>query len=90
MVVLWNVIILHARWGGMVKQLGTAVLALAGIMITAWSWFGTNQLGVGLHAYGFNNALATGLTVEWIINLSLIGLGLGLARRRRSSTPLAA
>ena len=22
-------------------------------MVTAWSWFGTNMLGVGLHSYGF-------------------------------------
>jgi hypothetical protein len=45
-------------------------------MVTGWSWFGTNQLGVGLHAYGFNNTLALGLTIFWIMNLSFIALGL--------------
>ena len=60
LIVIWNALILHARWGGMVKDRGIAVLAIAGNMITAWSWFGTNQLGVGLHAYGFSKALATG------------------------------
>jgi ABC-type transport system involved in cytochrome c biogenesis permease subunit len=76
LIVLWNALILHARWGGLVKQRGIAVLAVVGNMVTGWSWFGTNQLGVGLHAYGFNNTLALGLTVFWIINLTFIGLGL--------------
>jgi hypothetical protein len=30
-------------------------LAVGGNIITAWSWFGTNMLGVGLHSYGFTN-----------------------------------
>src|SRR5205085_5960861 len=46
LLVLWNALILHARWAGMVKDRGMAVLAVAGMMITAWSWFGTNQLGI--------------------------------------------
>ena len=71
-----NALILHARWGGMVKDRGIAVLAIVGNMVTAWSWFGTNQLGVGLHAYGFNNTLATGCAVFWVSQLVLIGMGL--------------
>ena len=27
-------------------------LAIGGNIITAWSWFGTNMLGIGLHSYG--------------------------------------
>ncbi len=53
LVVLINAIILHARWGGMIRARGIAVLAVAGNVVTMWSWFGTNLLGVGLHAYGF-------------------------------------
>jgi ABC-type transport system involved in cytochrome c biogenesis permease subunit len=53
LIVLWNALILHARWAGLVKQRGVAVLAVAGNIVTAWSWFGTNLLGVGLHSYGF-------------------------------------
>jgi ABC-type transport system involved in cytochrome c biogenesis permease subunit len=76
LVVLWNALILHARWGGLVKQRGMAVLAIAGNMFIGWSWFGTNQLGVGLHSYGFNNSLSVGLTIFWISQLVLIGIGL--------------
>jgi len=53
LIVLMNVLILHARWGGMVRERGVAMLAVGGNIITAWSWFGTNMLGVGLHSYGF-------------------------------------
>jgi ABC-type transport system involved in cytochrome c biogenesis permease subunit len=76
LIVIWNALILHARWGGMVKQRGMAVLAIVGNMVTLWSWFGTNQLSVGLHAYGFNNTLANMLTVIWFVHLGLIGVGL--------------
>jgi ABC-type transport system involved in cytochrome c biogenesis permease subunit len=76
MIVLMNAIILHARWAGMVKQQGMAVLAVVGNMVTAWSWFGTNQLGAGLHAYGFNPTLATGLRIFWLSQLAVIAVGL--------------
>ena len=76
LIVIWNALILHARWGGMVKQRGMAVLAVVGNMVTGWSWFGTNQLGVGLHAYGFNNTLATGLVIFWASQMAAIALGL--------------
>ena len=52
-IVLWNALVLHARWGGMVKERGLAVLAIGGNIVTAWSWFGVNELRVGLHSYGF-------------------------------------
>jgi hypothetical protein len=75
LIVLWNALILHARWGGMVKDRGVAVLAVFGNIVTAWSWFGTNQLGIGLHAYGFDTRLATGCRWFWLSQLVIIGLG---------------
>lgn len=62
MIVVWNLLILHARWGGMVKERGVAALAIFGNVVTAWSWFGTNMLGVGLHSYGFMDS-----AVFWIL-----------------------
>jgi hypothetical protein len=53
MIVVWNAIILHCRWGGLVRDRGLIVLALFGNIVTAWSWFGVNMLGIGLHSYGF-------------------------------------
>jgi len=53
LIVLWNAIILHARWGGLVRQRGLMVMAIFGNVVTSWSWFGVNMLGIGLHSYGF-------------------------------------
>jgi len=76
MIVLWNALILHARWAGMIKPRGLALLAIAGIMLVGWSWIGTNQLGVGLHDYGFNKTLATIVAVTWVLMSLLIVAGL--------------
>jgi ABC-type transport system involved in cytochrome c biogenesis permease subunit len=76
LVVLWNALILHARWCGLVKDRGIAVLALVGAMIATWSWFGTNQLGVGLHAYGFSNKLALGCERTWVALSVMVVVGL--------------
>lgn len=53
MIVIWNALILHAKRSGMVRNVGFMNLAIFGNVITSWSWFGTNMLGVGLHSYGF-------------------------------------
>jgi ABC-type transport system involved in cytochrome c biogenesis permease subunit len=53
LIVMWNAVLLHVRWAGLVKARGLAVLAVFGNIVTAWSWFGVNMLGVGLHSYGF-------------------------------------
>ncbi len=75
LIVIWNALILHARWGGMVKQRGMAQLAVGGNIVTSWSWFGTNLLGVGLHAYGFLNGAVFWL-VTWVtLNLLVIAIG---------------
>lgn len=63
MIVIMNAIILHAKWGRLVRERGIMVLAVGGNIITAWSWFGTNQLGVGLHAYGFTDGTVRALTL---------------------------
>jgi ABC-type transport system involved in cytochrome c biogenesis permease subunit len=78
-IVIWNALILHARWGGLVKQRGLAILAVGGNIVTSWSWFGVNMLGVGLHSYGFMEAAfwwllafcASQLVVIAIANLPL-------------------
>ncbi len=56
MIVIMGAIVLHARWGGIVKERGLMALAICGNVVTVWSWFGTNLLGVGLHAYGFTSS----------------------------------
>jgi ABC-type transport system involved in cytochrome c biogenesis permease subunit len=73
-IVLWNALILHARWGGLVKQRGLMALAVFGNVVTSWSWFGTNMLGVGLHSYGFMDAAFVWLVIFVASQLAFIGL----------------
>lgn len=76
MIVIMNAMILHARWGGIIKERGMSLLAIIAGMITVWSYFGTNQLGVGLHAYGFNNTLALGCAIFWMSQMGVMAFGL--------------
>lgn len=85
LIVLWNAIILHARYGKMVNARGVAVMVVFGNIITAWSWFGVNQLGVGLHSYGFIQSAAFALTVFVLIQLAICALGLLPTRLWKSS-----
>jgi ABC-type transport system involved in cytochrome c biogenesis permease subunit len=74
-IVLWNALILHARMGGIVRERGIMVLALVGNIVTSWSWFGVNMLGIGLHSYGFMSAAFMWLMIFIGSQLLLIALG---------------
>ena len=74
-IVLWNALILHARWGGLVRERGLMNLAIFGNVVTAWSWFGVNMLGIGLHSYGFMDAAFKWLMGFVVSQVALIALG---------------
>ena len=80
LIVLWNAIILHARWGGFVRERGIMAMAIFGNVITSLSWFGVNMLGVGLHSYGFMDSAFYSLTAFIASQLALMGLTLAPAR----------
>ncbi len=75
LIVIWNVLILHARWGKLVADRGLMNLAIFGNIVTAWSWFGVNMLGIGLHAYGFMDAAFKWLMLFNGSQVALIVLG---------------
>ena len=79
-IVLWNALILHARWGGLVRERGMANLAIVGNIVTSWSWFGVNMLGIGLHSYGFMESGFRWLMIFVGSQLLLLALG-GLPQR---------
>jgi ABC-type transport system involved in cytochrome c biogenesis permease subunit len=76
MIVLWNALILHARWAGLVRQRGMATMAVFGMIITVWAWFGVNMLGAGLHSYGFMEGTGWYLRLFIAITLALTGIGM--------------
>jgi len=74
LIVLWNAIILHARWGGFVREKGLMAMAVAGNVVTSLSWFGVNMLGVGLHSYGFMDGAFKALAAFVASQLLLAGM----------------
>lgn len=74
LIVIWCALILHARWGGMIRGRGIAVLAVLGGIVTSWSWFGVNMLGTGLHAYGFIDQAPQWLRAYVFVQLLLVAL----------------
>ena len=83
-IVLWNALILHLRWGGMIRERGLVNCAVFGNVVTSWSWFGVNMLGIGLHSYGFTEAAFKWLSLFVISQLGFIALGLLPARMWKS------
>lgn len=74
LIVLWCALVLHALRCRMVGTRGLMNLAIGGNIVTAWSWFGTNMLGVGLHSYGFMDSAFFWLVMFWLSQLLFIVL----------------
>ncbi|MBI4913561.1 MAG: cytochrome c biogenesis protein CcsA [Acidobacteria bacterium] len=86
LIVLWCSIILHARWAGYARDRGIMAMAIFGNIVTSFSWFGVNMLGVGLHSYGFMDKAFVALILFCVSQLVLIGLCL-LPRRFWENSP---
>jgi cytochrome c-type biogenesis protein CcsB len=84
LIVIWNAIILHVRWGNLLGDRGIMNLAVFGNIVTSFSWFGVNMLGIGLHSYGFMDAAFWWLRLFIISQLVVIALGLLPLRLWRS------
>ncbi len=80
LIVLWNAIILHARWSGLARDRGIMTMAIFGNIITSLSWFGVNMLGVGLHSYGFMDSAFYALSA--FIGSQLLLMGVCMMPRR--------
>jgi cytochrome c biogenesis factor len=75
LIVLSQLVILHGRMGGYLKEHGVcAAAALAGTVV-AFSWFGVNLLGVGLHSYGFTSGIRNALWTYYGIQWGIVLLG---------------
>lgn len=84
-VVLWSVILFHARLSKWIKDVGFSLGSIIGTVTVALSWFGINLLGVGLHSYGFTSGIALVLMVFILLEfVFVLTSGLFLKKRIRS------
>jgi hypothetical protein len=51
------------------------ILAIFGNVVCSWSWFGTNMLGIGLHAYGFMDEAFTYLVGFMAVQVLVMAIG---------------
>ena len=54
-----------------------------------FSWFGVNQLGVGLHAYGFTDGIWPKIYAYWLSQGVLLVYGVFLSFRERKPNAAA-
>lgn len=88
MICLWLLAVLHARLGGIIGGFGVCMGAVFGGMVVAFSWFGVNLLGVGLHSYGFTSGTFKALLVFYLVETLVLLLGfVGWLRDRRFHMP---
>ena len=87
MIVIWNAAILHARWGGIIRERGLVAMAIFGNAVTAWSFFGTNMLGIGLHSYGFMDKAFAWLMVFVFVQIVMLTGGLMLGTLGQAGKP---
>ena len=86
MIVLWSLLMLHARLGGYIKAWGLHLLSIIGGCVVAFSWWHVNFLGVGLHSYGFTDGEKM-LWYFYAVEVAVIIIGLLVrAKMTHSST----
>lgn len=84
MICLWSLVILHMRMGGYIKDIGIAVFSIILGMIVTFSWWGVNNLGVGLHSYGFTDGVMNALFITWAESVLIMACGIPLWLHGRS------
>jgi ABC-type transport system involved in cytochrome c biogenesis permease subunit len=75
LIVISQLAILHGRMGGYLREHGVCMAAAFGGTVIAFSWFGVNLLGVGLHSYGFTSGIHTALWTYYFTQWGIVGLG---------------
>lgn len=89
MIVLWELALLHARMGGYIKNPGFCLGSIFGGIIVAFSWWGVNLLGVGLHSYGFTAGVVQSLYSFYAIETLVLLAGGGWLMQQRMAKAAA-
>jgi len=95
MICLWTLVILHGRMSGWIREIGINMNSIILAIIVTFSWWGVNNLGVGLHSYGFTDGVWKALYASWMVMgvFMLMGAIVWFVERRkkldRKATPPA-
>lgn len=79
-IVLWSLIILHARMAGYLREWGIHICAVVGSIFVTFSWWHVNFLSIGLHSYGFSGSEAlSAIWAFYILESVVVFIALGYA-----------
>ncbi len=78
MICLWTLVILHGRFAGWIREIGVHTNAIFLAIIVTFSWWGVNNLGVGLHSYGFTEGVWGALYSSWVFLAIFMAMGIFL------------
>lgn len=81
LIVLWQLLIIHAKLGGRIKDCVFAAGLVLNNIVVALAWFGVNLLNVGLHSYGFTDSIAFSLAAFAAVEILFAVITCPLARR---------
>ena len=85
LIILWLLVLLHARKGGYIQKNGFALGAILANLVVVAAWWGVNLLNVGLHRYGANKNLAKNLLVFTSIEIMIVLIGFLMPKIRHFS-----
>ncbi len=75
LIVLYQLVLIHARLGGYIKSFGISMVAILGNIVIGFSWWGVNALGVGLHSYGFTSSISRALAIFYAVEVLVFSIG---------------
>ena len=64
--------ILHARMGGLLRPSASRWRPSCMGCVVAFSWWGVNLLGIGLHSYGFTGGILRGLMIFYAVEAAVL------------------
>ena len=72
LIILWLILILHAKIAKIVSNKNFAILMVVTNIIVILAWFGVNLLNTGLHSYGFTENIASNIAIFCLVEILFI------------------
>ncbi len=78
LICIWELLILHMRIGGFIRDFGFALMNVLLGVVVAFSWWGVNLLDVGLHSYGKAEGIETWLNRFYGVEFAIVLIAIAL------------